>query len=85
MWPVAIIGGGGIAGVTKLMSAVVRAKAGLATGGFANPVVSTGETAGAVVTAIAAIVIPVLCLIGLAVLLFWIGRRAHRIGLRKAA
>jgi len=85
MWPVAIIGGGGIAGLTKLMSAVVRAKAGLATGGFANPVVSTGETAGAVVTAIAAIVIPVLCLLGLALLLFWIGRRARRIGLRKAA
>jgi uncharacterized paraquat-inducible protein A len=67
------------------MSAVVRAKAGLATGGFANPVVSTGETAGAVVTAIAAIVIPVLCLLGLALLLFSIGRRARRIGLRKAA
>ncbi len=85
MWPVAIIGGGGIAGLTKLMSAVVRAKSGLVTAGFANPVVSTGETAGAVVTAIAAIVIPVLCLLGLAVLLFLIGRRARRIGLPKAA
>jgi uncharacterized paraquat-inducible protein A len=85
MWPVAIIGGGGIAGLTKLMSALVRAKAGLVTGGLANPVVSTGETAGAVVTAVAAIVIPVICLLGLAVLLFWIGRRARRIGLTRAA
>jgi uncharacterized paraquat-inducible protein A len=67
------------------MSAVVRTKSGLVTGGFANPVVSTGETASAVVTAIAAIVIPVLCLLGLAVLLFLIGRRARRIGLPKAA
>jgi len=60
MWPVAVIGGGGIAGLTKVVSALVRAKSGLVTAGFANPIVSTGETAGAVVTAIAAIVVPVL-------------------------
>ena len=74
-----------MAGVTKVVSALVRAKSGLVTGGLANPLVSTGETAGAIVTAIAAIVIPVVCLLGLAVLLFWIGRRARRIGFRKAA
>jgi Domain of unknown function (DUF4126) len=78
-WPVAIIGGGGIAGVTKLMSALVRAKSGLLTGGLGNPVVSTGETAGALVVAIAAIAIPVISLLGLGVLLFWIGRRARRL------
>lgn len=85
MWPVAIIGGGGTAGLTKVMSALVRAKSGLMTGGFANPAVSTGETAGAVVTAIAAIVIPVICLLGLAAILFWMARRARRIGFRRAA
>jgi hypothetical protein len=85
MWPVAVIGGGGIAGLTKVVSALVRAKSGLVTAGFANPIVSTGETAGAVVTAIAAIVVPVLCLFGLAVLLFWIGRRVRRIGLSRTA
>jgi hypothetical protein len=85
MWPVAIIGGGGIAGLTKLMSALVRAKSGLLTAGLANPVVSTAETAGAVVTSIAAVVIPVACLLALAVALIWIGRRLRRIGLRKVA
>jgi hypothetical protein len=85
MWPVAIIGGGGIAGLTKLMSALVRAKSGLLTAGLANPVVSTAETAGAVVTSIAAIVIPVACLLALVVALIWIGRRLRRIGLRKVA
>ena len=78
MWPVAIIGGGGIAGLTKAMSALVRAKSGLATGGFANPLVSTGETAGAIVTAVAAIIVPLLCLLALFVLLFWMGRRVRR-------
>ena len=47
MWPVAIIAGGGIAGLTKGSAAVVRAKTGLATGGLGNPVVSTVETVGA--------------------------------------
>jgi hypothetical protein len=78
MWPVAIIGGGGIAGLTKAMSALVRVKSGLVTGGVANPLVATGETAGAVVTAIAAIVVPLLCLLGLFVLLLWMGRRVRR-------
>ena len=67
MWPVAIIGGGGVAGVTKVTSALVRAKTGLLTAGLANPVVSTGETAGAIGVSIAAIVVPLLCLLALVV------------------
>jgi uncharacterized protein DUF4126 len=78
IWPVAILGGGGIAALTKGMSALIRLKTGLATAGLANPLVSTGETAGAIVTAIAAIVIPLICLLGLVVLLVWLGRYARR-------
>jgi Domain of unknown function (DUF4126) len=77
-WPVAIIGGGGVAGVTKVTSALVRAKTGLPTAGLANPVVSTAETAGAIGVAVAAIVIPLLCLLGVVVMLTWLGRRARR-------
>jgi hypothetical protein len=80
MWPIAVIGGGGIAGLTKTMSALVRAKSGWVTAGLANPLVSTGETAGAIVTAIAAIVVPVICVFGLGILLFWIVRRVYRTG-----
>jgi len=78
-WPVAVIGGGEIAGLTKTMSALVRAKSGWLTAGLANPLVSTGETAAAIVTAISAIVIPVICLAGFVVLLFWLGRRVRLI------
>ena len=78
VWPVAIIGGGGIAAVTKLSSAVLRAKAGIATLGVANPIVSTGETAGAIVIALAAVLVPVVCLIVLLVLLVWSRRRRRR-------
>ncbi len=79
MWPVAIIAGGGVAGLTKFMSAVVRAKAGLATVGLANPIVSTGETAGALGVAVIAIAVPLLCLLGLIVLFVWVSRRARRL------
>jgi hypothetical protein len=78
LWPVAIIGGGGVAGLTKASSAVVRAKAGVTTMGLANPVVATGETAGAVTVALAAIVVPIVCLIVVAVLVLWLARRALR-------
>jgi hypothetical protein len=78
LWPIAIIGGGGVAGVAKASSAFVRAKAGITTAGLANPVVATGETAGAVGVAIAAVVIPVVCLAVVAVVVLWLARRALR-------
>jgi hypothetical protein len=85
LWPVAIIGGGGVAGLTKASSAVVRAKAGLTTAGLANPVVATGETAGAVGVAIAAIVIPLVCLFVVAVVVLWLARKALRFMARATA
>lgn len=78
MWPVAIIGGGGVAGLTKGTNAVVRAKAGLTTAGFANPVVSTGETVGAVGVAVAAIVIPLVCATVVVLLVLWLAQKALR-------
>jgi hypothetical protein len=78
MWPVALIGGGGAAATTKLASAVVRAKAGAFTVGLANPVVATLETAGAVVVAVLAILLPVAGLLVFAVWLLVIRRRRRR-------
>jgi hypothetical protein len=78
LWPIAIIGGGGVAGLAKASSAVVRAKAGITTVGLANPVVATGETAGAVTVAVAAVVIPIVCLIVVTVVVLWLARRALR-------
>jgi hypothetical protein len=79
MWPVAIIAGGGIAGLTKGSAALVRAKTGIATGGLGNPVISTAETLGATAVAILAIAAPVLCLIVVIALVFWATRKAGRI------
>lgn len=83
LWPVAIIGGGGVAGLTKATSAVTRATAGVSTVGLANPIVATGETAGAVGVAIAAIVIPLICAVLVIVTLAVMGRSAWRFVARR--
>jgi hypothetical protein len=78
LWPVAIIGGGGIAGLTKSTAALVRAKSGLMTGGLANPIVSTAETVGATGIALFAILLPVLALVVVVTLLAWVARKVRR-------
>jgi Domain of unknown function (DUF4126) len=79
MWPVAIIAGGGIAGLTKGSAALVRAKTGLATGGLSNPVVSTVETVGATGLSILAIALPLVCLAAVIALAVWAARKAGRL------
>jgi hypothetical protein len=79
MWPVAVIAGGGAAGLAKGSSALLRAKSGVATAGLANPVVATVETVGATGIAILAIAVPVLCLVAVVVLLWWVTRKARRL------
>lgn len=79
MWPVAVIAGGGAAGLTKGSTALLRAKSGAMTGGLANPVVSTVETVGATGVAVLAIVLPVLTLAALVALLYWATRKAGRV------
>lgn len=79
LWPVAIIAGGGVAGLTKGSTAVLRAKSGVMTGGLANPVVSTVETVGATGLAILAVVVPLLCLAGIVALLYWATKKTGRL------
>ena len=79
MWPVAVIAGGGVAGLTKGSTALLRAKSGAMTGGLANPVVSTVETVGATGVAVFAIVLPFLTLAALVALLYWATRKAGRL------
>ncbi len=56
----------------------------LFTAGLANPVVSTGETAGAIGVSIAAIVVPLLCLLALVVVFILVGRRMSRMIFRES-
>jgi hypothetical protein len=79
MWPVAIIAGGGIAGLTKGGTALLRAKSGVMTAGLANPVVATVETIGATGIAILAVAVPLLCLAAIIALLYWTTKKAGRL------
>lgn len=69
-WTLAIIAGGGAAGITQGATAFTRAHSTLLTAGFGNPVIATVELAGALVFSILAIAAPVLALIGIALLIF---------------
>ena len=67
-WSVALIAGGGAAGVVQTGTVLVRGASLATTGGAGNFVVSTGEWVGALLTTILAILLPVLaavCVIGL--------------------
>lgn len=62
-WSVVLVGGGGIAGLMQGATVALRAKSGLFTGGLANPGVSTMELVGSALTAILAIVLPLVALV----------------------
>jgi len=47
-WPLAIIAGGGAAGIIKGGSAAVRATSSITTAGIGNPLVATAETGGSI-------------------------------------
>ena len=79
MWPLAIIAGGGVAGLTKGSTALLRAKSGLMTGGLANPVVATVETVGATGVALLAVIVPLACFVAIVALLWWATRKAGRV------
>lgn len=76
-WTTAAIAGGGVAGLTQGMTALLRAKSTALTGGLGNSAVATGELGGSIVLAILAIAAPVIA-VGLAVLLVWLAVRLAR-------
>lgn len=61
-WLAAIVAGGGATAATYSLTSLLRAKSGAATGGLANPLVATGEVAGAAGLAALALLLPALAL-----------------------
>lgn len=76
-WSAAVIAGGGAAGLTQSVTAMLRAKSTAFTGGIGNPVVATAETGSALVVSGLAILAPLVA-IAAVVFLFWFGARAMR-------
>lgn len=78
-WTLALIAGGGIAGLVQGSTVALRAQSAVATAGIGNPVVSTVELAGSTITALLAIVVPILCLVLIATLCVFVFRKAGRL------
>ena len=82
-WATAIIAGGGVAGITQAMTALLRAKSTVVTGGLGNPVLATLELAGALLLALLALIAPLLAVV-LIVAFCWVAVRVARRTLRRS-
>lgn len=82
-WTATIIGGGGAAGLIQTASVLLRLKSTALTGGLGNPLLATTEAVGSVVTAIVAIVLPLVAVIGIVVVLILVTRSGSLFGRRK--
>jgi hypothetical protein len=83
-WATAIIAGGGIAGATQAMTALLRAKSTVMTAGLGNPVLSTLELVGALLIALLALSAPFVA-IALAVAFCGLAVRLARRVMRRSA
>jgi hypothetical protein len=78
-WTVALIGGGGVAGLVQGATVMLRLKSGALTGGLANPVIATAELLGATAVAVLALVLPLICLFVIVLLCVFAFRAARRV------
>lgn len=62
-WTLAIIAGGGVAGLTHAATAVLRGGSTVTTGGLGNPVVATGELLSALMISLLTVFAPYLALV----------------------
>lgn len=76
-WSAAIIAGGGAAAAVQGLTSVARLKSTALTAGAANPLLATLEFAGAAVTSVVVIVLPVVAIL-LLVAMVWLIRRFAR-------
>ena len=77
-WSLALVAGGGAAGVVQVGTVVTRALSGATTGGVGNPVVSTVELAGSTLLVIFSLVLPILAALLVLMLVAWMLRAIVR-------
>jgi hypothetical protein len=80
-WTLAVIAGGGMAGLVQGTTSLARGASTLSTGGLTNPLLATAELGGSIITSLTAILVPglvLVLLVGLAGLWYWRQRRRAR-------
>lgn len=83
-WGVAIVGGGGTAGLVAGSTSLLRLKSTAFTGGSANFVLATLEWIGSLFTSIIAIALPLLMLLVIVVVGYFLYRVTRRLGRARA-
>jgi hypothetical protein len=76
-WTTAIIVGGGVAGLTQGVTALLRAKSTVITAGVGNPVIATAELGGSLLVSLLALAAPLIALLVVIVFL-WLAMRLIR-------
>jgi Domain of unknown function (DUF4126) len=76
-WTAAVIAGGGVAGLTQGVTALLRAKSTMLTGGVGNVVLSTAELVGALLVSLLVLAAP-LAALGVVIFFLWLGTRLIR-------
>lgn len=77
-WSLAIIAGGGVAGIIQGGTVSLRGASSTTTGGTGNFLVSTGELIMSILTTLLAILVPVVCLVLVLILCWKMGRAVAR-------
>jgi hypothetical protein len=77
-WTLALIAGGGIAGLMQGTTVALRAQSSMITAGLGNPVISTLELAGSIITTLLALFLPILCITLIALLAIVVIRKVGR-------
>lgn len=78
-WTLALIAGGGVAGLMKGLTGVTRAKTAVTTAGLANPAVAAAETGGAATLSVLAVVVPIVAFIIVVLMLVFAFKMASKI------
>jgi hypothetical protein len=76
-WTAAIVAGGGVAGLTQGVTALLRVKSTMLTGGVGNVVLSTAELLGSIMVSLLALVAP-LAALGVVIFFLWLATRLIR-------
>lgn len=82
-WTLVIIAGGGAAAIVQGVTVTLRTKSLALTAGAGNVLVSSVELAGSIITALLAIIVPILCLILLVLLCIFVIWKAGRLFFRR--
>jgi hypothetical protein len=78
-WTTAIIAGGGVAGLTQGVTALLRAKSTVFTGGVGNPVVATAELGGSLLVSLLALAAPIIAVVLVGIFLWFAVRLIRKI------